>query len=90
MILDIGRIAEDTAVILMTGVVANAGLPASLTGKFQALPFDIYYLAAEYQGPADLERAFGTALVLLLLTGSLLALAHLVHRKLELQEGRET
>ena len=71
------------AVILMTGVVANIGLPGSLTGKFQALPFDIYYLAAEYQGPTDLDRAFGTAIVLLLLTGTLLVLAHLVRRRLE-------
>lgn len=90
VILAIGRIAEDTAVILMTGVVANIGVPGSLTGKFQALPFDIYYLAAEYQGPADLERAFGTALVLLLLTGCLLALAHVVRRRLDRQEGRES
>jgi len=90
VILAVGRIAEDTAVILMTGVAANTGLPGSLTGKFQALPFDIYYLAAEYQGPADLERAFGTALTLLLFTGSLLVLARVVHRKLELQEGRDS
>ena len=90
VILAIGRIAEDTAVILMTGVVANIGLPGSLTGKFQALPFDIYYLAAEYQGPADLARAFGTALVLLLLTGSLLVLARIVRHRLDRQEGRES
>jgi phosphate transport system permease protein len=85
--LAIGRVAEDTAVILMTGVVANAGLPSGLTGKFQALPFDIYVLAAESRGPEDLQRAFGTALVLLLLTGGLFALAHAANRELEQREG---
>ena len=87
--LAVGRIAEDTAVILMTGVVANSGLPGRLTGKFQALPFDIYFLAAENRGPADLQRAFGTALVLLLLTGGLFILAHAVHRELNQREGRD-
>lgn len=87
--LAVGRVAEDTAVILMTGVVANSGLPGRLTGKFQALPFDIYFLAAENRGPEDLQRAFGTALVLLLLTGGLFVLAHAVHRELEQREGRE-
>jgi phosphate transport system permease protein len=88
--LAVGRIAEDTAVILMTGVVANSGLPGGLTGKFQALPFDIYFLAAENRGPEDLQRAFGTAVVLLMLTGCLFIVAHAVHRELEQREGRET
>jgi phosphate transport system permease protein len=71
IILAVGRAAEDTAVILLTGVVANAGTPGPLTGKFEALPFHIYYLAAEYQTPAELAQAFGSALVLLGLTGLL-------------------
>lgn len=71
VILSIGRAAEDTAVILLTGVVANAGLPASLWDKFEALPFSIYYLAAEYRTPEELDRGFGSALVLLVLTVSL-------------------
>ena len=49
VILAVGRAAEDTAVILLTGVVANAGAPQSLTDKFTALPFHIYYLAAEHR-----------------------------------------
>jgi phosphate transport system permease protein len=65
VVLSIGRAAEDTAVILLTGVVANAGLPGSLTDKFEALPFTIYYLAAEYRTPEELDRGFGAALVLL-------------------------
>ena len=82
VILAVGRAAEDTAVILLTGVVANAGAPAGLTGKFEALPFTIYYLAAQYQTPQELDRGFGAALVLLALTGSLFVGAHLLHATL--------
>jgi ABC-type phosphate transport system, permease component len=73
VILAVGRAAEDTAVILLTGVVANAGAPGLLTDKFEALPFSIYYLAAEYQTPQELAQAFGAALVLLCLTTALFA-----------------
>lgn len=82
VILAVGRAAEDTAVILLTGVVANAGAPAGLSGKFEALPFTIYYLAAQYQTPQELDRGFGAAIVLLALTGSLFAGAHLLHAAL--------
>ena len=85
VILAIGRAAEDTAVILMTGVVANAGTPGSLTGKYEALPFHIYYLAAEYQSPAELAQAFGAALVLLCLTWLLFLGARRCQRSLETQ-----
>jgi phosphate transport system permease protein len=71
IILAIGRAAEDTAVIMLTGVVANAGLPRTLTDKFEALPFNIYYLAAEHRNPVELDQAFGSALVLLFLTTAL-------------------
>ena len=57
--LAMGRAAEDTAVILLTGVVANAGLPSGLAVRFEALPFFIYYTAAQYQTPEELERGFG-------------------------------
>lgn len=87
VLLSVGRVAEDTAVILMTGAVANSGVPGRLTGKFQALPFDIYYLTAEHQGPEDLVRAFATALVLLMLTTGLLTGARLLVRGLDRIEG---
>lgn len=80
IILSVGRAAEDTAVILLTGVVANAGLPASLTDKFEALPFTIYYLAAEYRSPEELDQGFGAALLLLLLTASLFVGARFLQR----------
>ncbi|MFT5880557.1 MAG: phosphate transport system permease protein, partial [Moritella sp.] len=65
MVLAMGRCAEDTAVIMLTGVVATAGVPKSLFSSFEALPFYIYYTASEYSDLAELERAHGAALVLL-------------------------
>ena len=87
VILAVGRAAEDTAVILLTGVVATAGLPARLTDKFQALPFTIYTLAAEHRNPAELDLAFGAALLLLGLTATLFLLASWLHRNLERRLG---
>ena len=81
VILALGRCAEDTAVIMLTGVVANAGLPAGLGAKFEALPFYIFYLTAEYQSQSDLMRAFGASLVLLLLGGGLIFLAGAIGAK---------
>lgn len=75
VVLALGRSAEDTAVIMLTGVVANAGFPAGLGAKFEALPFSIFYITAEYQTQDDLMRAFGAALILLLLAGGLILLA---------------
>ena len=82
-ILAIGRASEDTAVILLTGVVARAGLPTSLWDKFEALPVRIYYLAAEHRSQAELDLGFGAALVLLFLTGSLFLAAFFMHARFE-------
>ena len=82
-ILAIGRASEDTAVILLTGVVARAGMPGSLWDKFEALPFRIYYLAAEHQNQRELDQGFGTALVLLCITGLLFLAAFLLQRSVE-------
>lgn len=82
-ILAIGRAAEDTAVILLTGVVFHAGIPGSLVDKFEALPFRIYYLAAEHRNPQELNQGFATALVLLSLTGLLFLMAVLFQRSVE-------
>ena len=80
VMLAMGRAAEDTAVIMLTGVVINSGLPAGLASKFEALPFLIYYTAAQYTDEAELMRGFGAALVLLLLSSSLLGAAWLLQR----------
>lgn len=80
LILALARSAEDTAVIMLTGAVANAGLPAGLWDKFEALPFAIYYTAGEYQNAQDLTRGFGAALLLLLLSILLVLIAHVLER----------
>ncbi len=71
VILGIGRAAEDTAVIMLTGVVAQAGIPQRLWDKFEAIPFHIYCVAAEYQSVRQLDAGFGSALILLAITGIL-------------------
>ncbi len=83
IILAIGRASEDTAVILLTGVVAHAGIPRNLWDKFEALPFRFYYLAAEHRNASELEQGFGTALVLLFITGLLFLAAFLLQRRAE-------
>lgn len=80
VMLSLGRAAEDTAVILLTGVVAGSGFFAGVFDKFQALPFTIYYTAAQYQTPDELDRGFGAALILLLLTAGLLLTAQGIER----------
>lgn len=83
VVLSIGRAAEDTAVIMLTGVVANAGMPRSLLDKYEALPFFIYTTSAEYQSAEQLQRGFGAALVLLALTMGLFLAAHGLHHAME-------
>ncbi len=83
VMLAMGRAAEDTAVIMLTGVVVNSGLPAGLGSKFEALPFLIYYTAAQYMDEGELLRGFGAALVLLLLSALLMGAAWLCQRGME-------
>jgi phosphate transport system permease protein len=78
IILAVGRAAEDTAVILLTGVVAGAGLPSGILDKYEALPFQIFYLASEARSEAELAKGFGAALILLLLTALLFLGAYYV------------
>ena len=76
--LAIGRCAEDTAVIMLTGVVASAGIPKSVFSNFEALPFYIYYTASEYADHSELIKGYGAALILLLICTGLFTLAHLI------------
>ena len=80
VMLSMGRAAEDTAVIMLTGVVVNSGIPAGLGAKFEALPFLIYYTAAQYTDEEELLRGFGAALVLLILSTVLFAAAWKLQR----------
>ncbi len=81
IILAMGRAAEDTAVIIITGAVINAGLPSGLGQRFEALPFLIYYKSSQYIDAAELSQAFGAALVLLSLSIFLISMAHLVQKR---------
>ncbi|WP_076411878.1 PstA family ABC transporter permease [Shewanella sp. UCD-KL12] len=74
LMLAIGRAAEDTAVIMLTGAVANAGLPGGFLERFEALPFTIFYYSAQYQSQQELNMAFGAALVLLMVTSTVFTL----------------
>ncbi|HJD96409.1 PstA family ABC transporter permease [Mailhella massiliensis] len=89
VVLAVGRAAEDTAVILFTGVVANAGMPAGLFGKFEALSFDIYYISSQYQDQEELLRGFGAAALLLCVSCLLLLAARaLEHSFRKTWQGR--
>ena len=83
IILAIGRSAEDTAVIMLTGAVATAGIPDSIFSGYEALPFFIYYTAAEYTDGTELMRAYGAALILLFICGGLYMFAYWINRKVQ-------
>ncbi|PSW05783.1 phosphate ABC transporter permease [Photobacterium lipolyticum] len=80
IMLAMGRAAEDTAVIMLTGAVANAGLPGGVFERYEALPFTIFYYSAQYQSDSELQMAFGAALTLLCLTAAIFSVAGLLQR----------
>ncbi|RLB90348.1 MAG: phosphate ABC transporter permease PtsA [Deltaproteobacteria bacterium] len=83
IVLAIGRCAEDTAVIMLTGVVATAGIPKSVFSNFEALPFYIYYIASEYSDQSELMKGYGAAIILLVICSGLFALAHWVKLQID-------
>lgn len=87
ILLAIGRAAEDTAVILLTGAVAAYGLPSGLFHPFEALPFFIYTTAAEYTSPRELAMGFAASLILVGLCGGLFGLAALIRKTVLLQSS---
>ncbi len=82
IILSIGRCAEDTAVIMLTGAVATAGIPKSIFSGFEALPFYIYYISSQYTDDMELMKGYGACLILLLICISLFILAYFIKRKI--------
>ncbi|WP_319407691.1 ABC transporter permease subunit [uncultured Desulfosarcina sp.] len=82
IMLAIGRCAEDTAVIMLTGVVAIAGVPRSPLSPYEALPFYIYYISSQYTDPAELSRGYGACLILLATCAILFMLAYYIQRSL--------
>ncbi|SDU04504.1 phosphate ABC transporter permease PstA [Desulfobacula phenolica] len=76
IVLAIGRCAEDTAVIMLTGAVATAGVPKSIFSSFEALPFYIYYMASEYADHSELMQGYGAALILLIISAGLFGVSY--------------
>ena len=82
VILAIGRCAEDTAVIMLTGVVASAGVPKSLLANYEALPFYIYYISSQYMNAEELASGYGAAIILLGICAVLFLFAFMIQKGL--------
>jgi len=82
VILAIGRCAEDTAVIMLTGVVASAGIPGSLLSAYEALPFYIYYISSQYRDAYELQTGYGAAVILLIICACLFLAAFYLKNQL--------
>lgn len=82
IILATARCAEDTAVIMLTGAVAMAGIPTSIFSKYEALPFYIYYISAQYRDNEELMRGYGACIILLIVCLLLFLLSFLLKRSL--------
>lgn len=83
IILAVGRCAEDTAVIMLTGVVASAGVPDALLRQYEALPFYIYYMSSQYSGPEELQKGYAAAILLMIICSLLFLLAFAAQRRLK-------
>ncbi len=81
VILSIGRCAEDTAVIMLTGAVAVAGVPRSIFDHYEALPFYIYYVSSQYADQQELLSGYAAAIILLCLCGLLFMSALYVNHR---------
>ena len=82
VILAIGRCAEDTAVIMLTGVVVSAGIPKSFLASYEALPFYIYYVSSQYSDTQELMTGYGASIILVLLCVFLFFIAFLIRKHL--------
>lgn len=85
VVLSIGRCAEDTAVIMLTGAVATAGMPTSLVGGYEALPFYIFYISSQYMNQQELLNGYGAAIILLLVCGMLFLISFGIKRRIAVQ-----
>ena len=82
IILSIGRCAEDTAVIMLTGAVASAGITNSLFSTYEALPFYIYYISSQYMDQQELQSGYGAAVILMILCGVLFSISLIIRMRL--------
>lgn len=67
---------------MLTGVVAFGGIPGSIFSKYEALPFYIFYIAAEYTSAEELARGYGASLILLTITGTLFFVSYIIRKRL--------
>ena len=81
LLLSAARCAEDAAVILLTGAVAGAGNITGIFDKFEALPFFIYYVSANYQNEVQLAQVFAAAILLLAITTALFTFGTVLKNK---------
>lgn len=82
VVLAIGRSAEDTAVIMLTGAVATAGMPSSFLDAYEALPFTIYYISSQYMDQQELLNGYGAAIILLVVCSALFFLSFAIKSRL--------
>jgi phosphate transport system permease protein len=82
VVLAIGRCAEDTAVIMLTGAVATAGMPSSFLDAYEALPFTIYYISSQYMDRQELLNGYGAAIILLVVCCVLFFLSFIIKNRL--------
>jgi phosphate transport system permease protein len=82
VILSIGRCAEDTAVIMLTGAVASAGMPSSVLSTYEALPFYIYYISSQYMDQQELLNGYGAAIILLTICSGLFFISLVIKKGL--------
>jgi phosphate transport system permease protein len=82
LFLALGRACEDTAVIMLTGAVASAGIATSIFSKYEALPFYIFYISSTYSDEKELNSAFAASLILLFISLFLFLLSKVIQKKI--------
>lgn len=85
--LSLGRACEDTAVIMLTGAVASAGIASSIFDRYEALPFYIYYVSTNYADEKELSQAFAASLILLLIALLLFVITKIIQKKFRSHHG---
>lgn len=83
VLLAVGRCASDVAVIILTGVVANAGIPKSVLGAYEALPFYIFYISSEYKNQVELMTGYSASLILLIICTVLFIISSIIGKSIK-------
>lgn len=87
-ILGIGRAAGETAPIMFTAaVIYMPGLPKTVFDQVMALPYHLYAVSTEVPGISE-HRAFGAALVLLMIVTGMNLVAVLIRTRMRLKRMR--